>query len=282
MAWQDDFRKLISNVKEVTEGHTKLFSIDYEGGRVHRFPEGAPTFQYARHWVADSFSVGLGMSAFLKSIQLNLTYAPCLDVDLESTNPVIGERSFSSNPEIVSKAGLEIYKAFEQENIISCAKHFPGHGRTTIDSHFELPVLNISREELQIDLTPFISLIQAKIPLVMSSHIVFTSIDPLKPASLSSLVLNDLLKNDLGFDGLVCSDDFDMKALRAIPKKERYLDMLRAGTNLVVMGNGMDGKALEDAYEILSQLDLSNFDIINFTNRNQLILSELYSRYQLV
>ncbi len=281
-AWVEDIKYLISSIREVTEGRTKIFSIDYEGGRVHRFPKGAPEFPYAKYWASQSYKVGLDMANFLNSVDINLTYAPCVDIDLESTNPVIGERSFSNDPNIVDIAGLEMYKAFEEKNIISCAKHFPGHGRTTLDSHFELPVIDTSIEDLALDLLPFKSLISANIPLVMSSHIIFTALDSDKPASLSPIVLTDLLRTELNFKGLICSDDFDMKALASIPKKERYLEMLASGTNLVVIGNGMDGKSIEDAIEILNQIETDDKILNHVLEFSSKALESLHERYQLI
>lgn len=282
ISWIDKFENLISEIKEVTEGATKLFSIDYEGGRVHRFPDGSPSFPYAQDWASKSYLVAKEMANFLNQLGINLSYAPCVDIDLENTNPVIGKRSFSADPEVVTQASLEFYHAFEEENIISCAKHFPGHGRTTLDSHFSLPVLDITREELNLDLTPYIALIKEKIPLIMSSHIIFNQIDPEFPASLSHKILISLLKEDLQFEGLVCSDDFDMRALNHIDKTDRFLRMITAGTDLVVMGNGMDGKAVEDAYRIICELSDRREPIEQNIFQTNAKLKDLSDRYNLI
>lgn len=280
--WQDDFRQLISSIKEVTEGHTKLFSIDYEGGRVHRFPSGSPTFPYAQEWADESYKVGLEMASFLKSIDINLSYSPCVDIDLESSNPVIGKRSFSNDAHIVTESSLNLYHAFEESNLISCAKHFPGHGRTTLDSHFELPILDITREELNTDLAPYFPLIEEKVPLIMSSHIIFQQIDSKFPASLSHQILTKLLRDELLFKGLICSDDFDMKALKDIPKTDRFLKMVLAGTDFVVMGNGMDGKAIEDAYEIIVDLNADRIKLEKTLSSTMDRFQELILRYHLI
>lgn len=279
--WELEFRDLIKSIKEYSEGYTKVFSIDFEGGRVDRFPASTFKYPYARYYAESSYEVGSSMSSYLKTLGINLSYSPCLDVDLEPDNPVIGERSFSNNSSEVTKSGLNYYKAFEENNIITCAKHFPGHGRSKLDSHFDLPIIDASREELAVDLAPFIDLIRHKIPCVMAAHVLYPALDRESPASLSRPILTDLLRASLDFSGLIISDDFDMKALQVYPKKERYLKMLLAGTNCILLGNGMDGKALEDAARIFSDITQSDLTA-NLLEETSNKITDLISRYKLV
>lgn len=270
--WRSTFKKLIADAKEASEGSIRILSVDYEGGRVHRFPSEVKQFPYANEWCDKSSKVASEMADILSGLSINMSYGPVLDLDLESSNPVIGPRAFSSDPEIVIRAAKEFYDSFNEKGLLTCGKHFPGHGRTSVDSHFELPVVDISREELEMDLAPFKSLIEEGIPCIMSAHVVYPQIDPLIPASLSHRILTGLLREELGFDGIIFTDDLDMKALSHYSNSEKSKIALEAGSDILLVGNGMDGKALETCDQIMSELNkeiISNSDFQESLQRSR-------------
>lgn len=269
--WKDAFVKLIKDSKEASKNSIRILSIDYEGGRVHRFPDEVKKFPYARYYQSESKKIALEMSSILKSFNLNMSFSPVLDVDLEEKNPVIGERAFSSDPKIVEISALDFFKIMENEKIISCGKHFPGHGRTIIDSHFNLPEVKSSIEELNIDLLPFISLINNGIPSIMSAHVLYPALDEKYPASISKKILKELLRDKLKFSNILITDDLDMKALSHIDPTTKITLALEASTDLMLVGNGMDGKALENVKSIIDNIkndtSLVNNILINSAER---------------
>ena len=153
---------------------------------------------------------------------INLPLIPVMDVNQEPDNPIICTRAFSDDPEIVSWLGSEYIRTLEHAGLISCAKHFPGHGDTVVDSHIALPVIRKSREELNgIDLVPFIKAINAGVSSIMVGHLAVPSLDEV-PASLSRKIMYGLLREELGFNGLILTDALDMHALsstRDVPVK---------------------------------------------------------------
>ena len=146
-------------------------------------------------------------------VGINMPLIPVLDINQNPDNPIVCTRAFSDNPEDVTWFGMKYIKIFEGSGLISCAKHFPGHGDTAVDSHLSLPVITKSFEELRsIDLVPFISAVKAGVSSVMMGHLSIPAVDS-KPASLSKMVITDLLRKEMGFDGLVLTDALNMKAL---------------------------------------------------------------------
>jgi beta-N-acetylhexosaminidase len=279
--WKESFLSLIQEAREASQGSVKILSIDYEGGRVHRFPESVKKFPYAREWKNESANIAHEMKDILSSFALNMTYSPVLDVDLEPANPVIGPRSFSTDPEEVTRASLDFFNVMNKAGIITCGKHFPGHGRTTSDSHHTLPKVTTSKKELETDLTPFIALIAEGIPCLMSAHVMYPAFDDTHPASLSRIILNDLLRNQLGFNGLVCTDDLDMKALAHYSSTEKIRRAFKAGTDIMLVGNGMDGKSLETINGIIMNMQAELSKLESHLDKSKERISTLGKRFQL-
>jgi beta-N-acetylhexosaminidase len=196
-----------------------LVAIDHEGGRVQRlgepFTQFPPAAAIGRARNPDlAHRVGYAMAVELASVGVDLSFAPVLDVNSNPRNPVIGDRAFGPDPELVSELGIALMRGLHGGGVLSCGKHFPGHGDTEKDSHLELPVVPRSRAELeQTELVPFRAAIAAGIPMLMSAHVLYPALDTEHPATLSRAILTDLLRGELHFDGVVASDDLHMHAL---------------------------------------------------------------------
>jgi len=165
-----------------------------------------------------------------------------LDVDTNPANPVIGDRSFASDAQAVARLGLALARGLEAGGVASCGKHFPGHGDTHQDSHLTLPHLPHALERLrQVELVPFRAYAEAKLASIMTAHVIFDAVDPSVPATLSQKVLTDLLKGELGFDGVVVSDDLEMKAIADnYPVEDAAVLGTRAGVDLFLVCHHAD------------------------------------------
>lgn len=226
-------------LKEI--GIPMLISIDQEGGMVTRifngatFFPGAMTISATKH-TKNAYEVGRKMGRELNLLGINMNLAPVLDVNNNPKNPVIGVRSYSDDPKIVAKYGIEYIKGLQEEGVIATAKHFPGHGDTNVDSHLGLPVIHHGLERLEkIEFYPFKEAIKAGIKGVMSSHINFPMLTHNdEPATLSKTIMTDLLRNEFKFDGLIISDGMGMKGVvDKYTTEEACVRALIAGINLV-------------------------------------------------
>jgi beta-N-acetylhexosaminidase len=196
-----------------------MVAIDHEGGRVLRlgapftqFPPAAAIGRTRNPEVA--YRVGRAMALELASVGIDMSFAPVLDVHSNPANPIIGDRAFGSDPELVSAMGVAMMRGLVDGGVIPCGKHFPGHGDTERDSHLELPIVRRGRDELaRTELAPFRAAIAAAVPMLMTAHVVYPALDPDAPATLSRLILSDLLRGHLGFTGVIASDDLDMRAI---------------------------------------------------------------------
>jgi len=193
-------------------------SVDQEGGRVARLGPPVVTLPPMRELGQIDDPALTEAAAFLLGRQLaalgfNLDFAPVLDVDTNPDNPVISDRSFGTEPDVVVRHARAFAVGLGRAGIASCGKHFPGHGDTETDSHRTLPRLRHTRERLNaIELAPFAAL-SRELPCIMSAHVLFELIDPDRPATLSPALIDGLLRTELGFEGLVFGDDLEMKAV---------------------------------------------------------------------
>ncbi|MCV6823044.1 MULTISPECIES: glycoside hydrolase family 3 N-terminal domain-containing protein [Halocynthiibacter] len=212
--WFPAYQSLLNEVAAALGRDDFVVSIDHEGGRVCRPPEPVTQYDYARNWVDKAENVGVAVGRELASMGINLNFAPVLDIDSNPDNPVIGPRAFGTTPEDVVKAGLTFARAMEGEGVVACAKHYPGHGDTAQDSHYELPVVNTLAGERNIrELVPFKAAIEAGMQMIMTSHVMIPDIDPDFPATLSSRIVREELRGRFGYDGVVISDDTGMRAM---------------------------------------------------------------------
>ena len=198
-----------------------LIPTDQEGGRVARFGTAPFTRMPSAKSIGDRGDTNLARAAAratareLASVGVNWDFAPDADVNSNPANPVIGDRAFGSTPEIVAAMVRAQGEGFAEGGVLACAKHFPGHGDTHLDSHLALPSLPHSLTTMQArELVPFVAAIAAGIPTLMTAHILFPAVDPSGlPATLSSAILTGLLRETLGFDGLLVTDCLEMKAV---------------------------------------------------------------------
>lgn len=217
--WLESYRGLMEDVRTAIARERIIVSIDHEGGRVYRPPPPITNFAYAREWAGDAQAVGRAMGIELRSLGVNVDFAPVVDVDSNPENPVIGPRSFGKTPEEVIRAALHFIGAIQVEGVAACPKHFPGHGDTSVDSHKTLPTVARSRDDLdRVELAPFRAVVEAGVRLLMTAHIRFPALDAERPSTLSRVITTDLLRNELGFDGVVVTDDIGMHAVSEIFK----------------------------------------------------------------
>jgi len=231
----------------VESGHPGLFiAIDQEGGRVARLTEeaGFTEFPSAMAIAAtgdpeNARRMAAAMAAEMRAVGINVNFAPDLDVNNNPSNPVIGIRSFSSDPAGVAEYGIAFAQGLQDNGVLAFGKHFPGHGDTSIDSHVDLPLVPHDRARLdEVELLPFQAAIQADVAGIMSAHVTFPAIDPTPglAATLSRPVLTGLLRDEMGFNGLIVTDSLEMGALAAngYPPPLGAPQALAAGADLVL------------------------------------------------
>ncbi|MGH7898389.1 MAG: glycoside hydrolase family 3 N-terminal domain-containing protein, partial [Candidatus Binatia bacterium] len=178
----------------------------------------------------------------LRSVGIDINFAPVLDVDSNPRNPVIGDRSFGSHPRTVSRMAISLAHGMQRTGIIPCGKHFPGHGDTSTDSHLDLPEVGRDLRDVErTELFPFRRAIQSGLDALMTAHVVFTALDPGRPATLSRRILTELLRERLRFRGVVFSDDLEMKAIAARhAPEEAALMALEAGVDWLLFCEKLD------------------------------------------
>jgi len=228
----------------VTNRLPLFMGTDQEGGKVARLPGPLKNFP-TNQKVGDinqaqfSFEIGQLLGEQLKAFGFNLDFAPVMDVNSNPNNPIIGDRSFSSNPDIVSQLGIQTMKGLESQQVIPVIKHFPGHGDTSVDSHLELPKVSKSLDDLkQLELIPFKTAIDKGVDVVMVGHILLPKIDQQYPSSMSKEIITGILRNQLGFDGVVMTDDMTMKAItNHFNIGQAAVDSVKAGNDIILIAH---------------------------------------------
>jgi len=217
----DLVRELQSAARDAGHERPLLIAVDQEGGRVARLREPWtvwPPLRAIGRTGSEELArqVGEALAGELRACGIRYDFAPCVDVDTNPKNPVIGDRSFGADPGLVSRLGAAMTLGLQGGGVAAAAKHFPGHGDTDVDSHLELPAVDHSRSRLdEVELAPFRAAIAAGVASVMTSHVLVREIDDARPATLSPPVLTGLLRRELGYDGVVVTDDLEMKAVAA-------------------------------------------------------------------
>lgn len=238
----------INQLKEESPNSIPLFfGIDQEGGRIAKLPgeliKLPSNLEVGTINNADfSFEMGTVLGKLVRSFGFNVNFAPVLDVNSNPDNPVIGDRSFGSNPDIVSKLGIETMKGMQSEKIIPTIKHFPGHGDTSVDSHLELPMVNKTLEELKaLELVPFENAIREGADMVMTAHILLPKIDSRYPATMSKVIITDILREQIGFTGVVITDDMTMQAItNNFDIGDASVQSVKAGSDIIMVAHNYE------------------------------------------
>ena len=231
--------------------------VDQEGGRVARlkrplteWPPMAALGRCGEEALAVRFAGAL--AAELLAVGISIDFAPVLDVLTSRTTPAIGDRSLGQDAATVARLGAAIVRTFQTAGLAACGKHFPGHGDTSIDSHHDLPLVDHPPERLRaVDFVPFRAAVDAGVAAIMTGHLLVPSLDEVNPATLSRRIVSDTLRGELGFDGLVFTDDLDMKAITARTTRDRaVVSAIRAGCDVALLC-GRDVAAHASALEAL-------------------------------
>lgn len=254
-------RKLTDDIRALADSNSwprPLLTVDEEGGRVERFTFG-PHYPAAAALGRMNSEYVTNMASEIADLTLsagfNLDFAPVCDIDSNPKNPVINTRSFGRDAETVTKGATAFIKAFKKQGLLSCAKHFPGHGDTSVDSHTGLPRVEKTIDDLrQLELKPFKAAIEAGADCVMTSHIQFPNIESgtmtdlngkkiLRPATLSKKILKGILRDELGFEGVIVSDDMDMDAIsKSFDWKEAVIESWIAGVDIAIVTKRFQNK----------------------------------------
>ncbi len=210
---------LTNGLQKLSPAQPLLIAIDQEGGRVSRLPAEFTIFppcgQLGRCNSSElAYSAAATIAKELRAVGINMNMAPVLDVNSNPENPVIGDRAFGDSPDLVGEMGLATIGGLQDNRVVACGKHFPGHGDTATDSHKELPVVDAGLPRLRdTEFPPFQQAIRYGVACLMTAHVLYRALDPEAPATLSSAVIQRLLREEFRYDGVVFTDDLEMHAI---------------------------------------------------------------------
>jgi beta-N-acetylhexosaminidase len=245
-------RALIRDLAVSGPDGTRCFvAVDQEGGLVQRLRAPATRWPEMMTLDAESFAgldealaqqVGEAIGKELRATGFDIDFAPVLDVHTNDANPIIGRRAFGTTPATVSRRALAFASGLAQAGVLSCGKHFPGHGDTVTDSHLALPRVDHGLARLQqVELVPFAAAAAANLPMLMTAHVLFSGLDANVPATLSRHVMTTVLRQQLGYQGVVVSDDLDMKAVADhFGVGQAAVAAIRAGCDAVLLCRNQD------------------------------------------
>lgn len=284
----DQLLTLLNSLKNANlKNQIPLFlSVDEEGGRVSRMPDKInklPSNETIGKMDDPDLSYKIGgiLAEELRAFGLNMDFAPVLDINSNPDNPVIGDRSFGSDENIVSKLGIETMKGIQAGGIIPVVKHFPGHGDTSVDSHIGLPSVKHDMDRLKsFELVPFQKAIEREADAVMIAHILLNKIDPQNPASLSKTIITDLLREQMKFNGVVITDDMTMGAIvENYTISNAVVQAIQAGSDIVLVCHEQENeveaiesikKAVEDESIPEERIDESVYRILKLKQKYKL------------
>jgi beta-N-acetylhexosaminidase len=237
--------ELAADVQALSSDLPLWVSVDQEGGRVARlkkpFTEWPPMAVLGRSGSSELASrFAAALAAELKAVGVTLDYAPVLDIHTNPDNPVIGDRALAEDADLVGRLGAAIVRGLQDNGVAACGKHFPGHGDTSVDSHLELPLVEHPPDRIRrVEAVPFREAIRAQVAFIMTAHVLVPSLDAERPATLSPRVVQAILRDELGFPGVILSDDLEMKAIAAsyaVP--DAAVQALAAGCDGVLICSG--------------------------------------------
>ncbi len=211
--------ELTNNLQACSPHSPLLISIDQEGGRVSRLPKGFTIFPPCDllgrcNSTELAYAAAATIAKELRAVGVNMNMAPVLDVNSNPDNPVIGDRAFGTTPDVVCELGLATAAGLQDNKVVACGKHFPGHGDTNADSHKELPVVEVSRERLEaVEFPPFRRAVKEGVASMMTAHVLYRALDNELPATLSPTIITDFLRQKLQYVGVVLTDDLEMHAI---------------------------------------------------------------------
>ena len=252
---EKQFKELISSIG-VKASIPMFYSIDQEGGRVERTEKIHNGKKYLS--AKNAYEMGLSylqnqtkeIALELKGYGINMNFAPILDVNTNKDNPIIGERAFSSNADDVVAGSKVVIKEYEKYGIITVGKHFPGHGAASADSHKTLPTIDLSKEEMQEHLKPFEEAIKIGLPAIMAAHVLYPAFDETNPASISKKIIDDLLINEINYDGVIITDDMEMNGIKGFTRFEACIKAINAGINMFIFRD-----TTKDIVELIEKLE---------------------------
>lgn len=230
-----------------------LISVDQEGGKVSRIKDLNNDLPgndvLGKLSPEEVYKLSFNLAKELLSLNINMNLSPVLDVDTNPNNPIIGKRSFGGDVNLVSKMGISMILGFHDGGIIAVGKHFPGHGDTEVNSHLNMPIVKKSLAELEeIEIKPFAEAVKNGLSVIMTAHVKYEALDREYPATLSQKIVSNLLREKLGFEGVVISDDLTMKALTlSYDFKEAVIKTIEAGVDIILVGKDREKGIL--AYE---------------------------------
>lgn len=285
IANKDQLLKLLNDLNEENRiNKIPLFlSIDEEGGKVSRL---SPIVNNLKDggWLGEvddiniSYKYGQNLGLKLKSFGFNLNFAPVLDINSNPSNPVIGSRAYGRTAKSVADHGLAVMEGIRSQNIIPVAKHFPGHGDTSVDSHLDLPIVYKTINELkEMEIIPFQKAVDNGLDMIMVAHILFPEIDKNNPATLSPIIIDDILRRDMKFEGVIISDDMTMGAvLKNYSLEEASFSFLKAGGDIVLVSHGQENpqlvldrikKAIKDGQISIEEIDKKLYRILKLKDK---------------
>lgn len=283
----DQLLSLINSLKQInTSSLPLILSVDEEGGRVTRMPSEfvkIPSKQTIGNINSEdlAFKIGSIIGERIGSFGFNMALTPVLDINSNPNNPVIADRAYGTQPELVARLAIQEMKGIKEQCVIPVVKHFPGHGDTSVDSHIGLPILNHPLQRLKdFELVPFDEAIKNGADVVMVAHILIADIDADNPSSLSKAVITDLLRHHMNFDGVVISDDLTMGAITEnMDLGQAAIKAVNAGSDIILVCHGYHDqiaiiKALKTAVEqgdiSRQRIDQSVYRIISLKQKYKL------------
>lgn len=246
---------LVRQLRQLGAERQPWIAVDQEGGRVARFrrpftewPPMAALGRAADLRLTERFARAL--AAELRAVGVTLDFAPVLDVHTNPANPVIGDRALGEKASLVAEHGAAIIRALQEAGIAACGKHFPGHGDTSTDSHLALPLVEHDPARLrEVEFAPFRAAIEADVASIMTAHVLVPSLDEKRPASLSRAIVHDILREEMKFEGLIVSDDLEMRAVAdSHSLDESTVLAIEAGCDVVLLcgtDHGRQAAAIE-------------------------------------
>lgn len=279
--------ELSNQIQECRSRLPLWISSDHEGGRVQRFKKGFTRIPDAASIGAMNspklaFEIAEVMAKELKAVGINLSFCPVTDIATNPKNPVIGNRSFGDDEDTVSKMSTAMVRGHLVNGIQPCIKHFPGHGDTSTDSHFALPRIDTPLNVLQErEFKPFIKAFKSKCSMVMTAHILAVQLDPKLPATLSKVILQDILRHQLRYSKVIISDDLEMKAITDhFGADEAPRMAIEAGCDLLLYRTET---AARQAYEVLTKAvengTLSPERVLESANRSRVLKKSALQPY---